>query len=113
MSEFRLTRPAVAKAGPPADAAAVAAASPRPALTAHLTVSAWEDGEERVTSSVTLFMGQQMLQAALNDRDGGLVAFVTGTSLDGLLDALETGLQRGSLDWRASGQRSQGRSRRK
>lgn len=113
MSEFKLTRPSRSEARAPLDAAAIAAASEYPALTSHLTVQAWEDGAERVTSSVTLFMGQVTLQAALNDRDGGLVAFVTSSTVEGLLAALEVGLQRDTLDWRPSGQRSQGRGRKK
>lgn len=73
-----------------------------PALWEYLTMQTWEDGTPRETATVSIFVGSGGLQAALNDRDVGRVAFVTGTSLAGLLDALETGLQNESLDWRVS-----------
>ena len=79
-----------------------------PCLLEFLTARQWDEGEPRETGTLTLFQGQDGLQAALNDKDSGLVAFVTGRSFTGLLACLESGLGEGSLSWRQSrGQRSQ------
>jgi len=78
-----------------------------PALLEFLTLRQWEDGTPRETGTLTLFQGPDGLQAALNDKDGGLVAFVTDRSFTGLLGCLERGLGDGSLQWRQSrGQRN-------
>ena len=77
-------------------------AKTHPALWEYLTLDAWEDGSARQTSTLSVFWGTNGLQAALNDRDAGLVAFASGDSLDVLLQALEHGLQSDSLDWRQS-----------
>ena len=83
-----------------------------PALWEHLTLDAWEDGESRITSTLSVFWGSNGLQAALNDRDGQKVAFASGDSLEALLEALEHGLQHESLDWRASLQAKNQKKRR-
>lgn len=77
-------------------------AKSHPALWEYLTLDQWEDGSHRQTSTLSVFWGSNGLQAALNDREAGLVAFASGDSLDVLLAALEHGLQTDSLDWRAS-----------
>jgi hypothetical protein len=88
-------------------------ATTSPAVWSYLTMSTWEDGSLRETSTISIFQGQSSLQAALNDRDASRVAFVSAESVEGLLAALEAGLQGDSLDWRAAGsKRSGGKSRR-
>jgi len=78
-----------------------------------LTLTVWEDGKERETSSVTVFHGDGLLKACIQDKDAGLIAFVTGESLEGLLDALEKGLASGKLDWRKQREAGGGRPRAK
>jgi len=70
------------------------------ALHEYLTMTAWEDGSERVTSTISLFVDQGQWKARLNDRDGGQVAFVSAEGFIALLEALETALRDGTLDWR-------------
>jgi hypothetical protein len=80
-----------------------------PALWEHLSLRSWDDGSPRETSTLSVFLGAQGLQAALNDRDGGRVAFVTAVSLQGLLGALEAGIRSDTLDWRRSYQAGKGK----
>lgn len=75
-----------------------------PLLVEFLSESRYADGSPRVLPTLTLFVEPGLLKACLNDRDQSMVAFVTGSSLLGLLEALETGLEADSLDWRQSGQ---------
>ena len=81
-----------------------------PALFEHLTATRWDNGEERQTSSLSVFMDSGVLKACLNDKAESRVAFVASASFEGLLDALDEGIQNGSLDWRRSPQ-GRGRSR--
>jgi len=71
-----------------------------PFLWEHLTETKWEDGSRREPSSITIFLDQGWLKACLNDKSGGLVAFVSSASFMGLLGALEDGLMEGTLEWR-------------
>src|SRR5262245_21176107 len=72
-----------------------------PHLWRFLADDQWEDGEARHPGSITLLCDQGWLKAALNDRDGRVTAFVTGDSLEGLLRAIDKGLEGLSLEWRA------------
>jgi hypothetical protein len=49
---------------------------------------------------MTLMVDGGMWKAALNDRDGEVVAFVSGVTLTDLMDAINRGLDEGSLAWR-------------
>jgi hypothetical protein len=73
-----------------------------PSLIEFLTEPQYEDGSPRELPTLTLFAESGCLKAALNDRDGGRVAFVTAVSLEALFEALEEGLVFGNLDWRQS-----------
>jgi hypothetical protein len=101
----RFVRPA---ASPPAALPGQAGVDPSdflahyPTLFEFLTLATWEDGAPRDTPTLTLFQGEVGLQAALNDKDSGMVAFVTGRSFTALLGLLEEGLVDGSLQWRPS-----------
>jgi len=70
------------------------------ALHEYLTLSVWEDGSSRMTSTISLFTDNGQWKARLNDRDEGTVAFVAAEGFIALLEALETGLRDGTLDWR-------------
>lgn len=72
-----------------------------PVLHDFLTLQGCE-GKARKVGSVSLFAEDGKWKAALNDRDGGLVAFCSADSFAGLLEALDRGLKSGSLDWRDS-----------
>lgn len=71
------------------------------AMHEFLALEKWEDGSDRETGTMSVFLDQGQWKARLCDRDGGLVAFVSSEGFTGLLDALEEGLRDGSLDWRA------------
>lgn len=72
-----------------------------PCLWAFLTATTWpEDGKSREPGSILLFTQEGALKIMLKDRDQGLVAFWTGASLQGLLEAVERDLDAGAGDWR-------------
>lgn len=72
-----------------------------PGLWEHLTVVEWpDDGGERKTSTITLFMGQQGLTACLSDKANGVTCFANATTLKGLLDELEAAVQSPDTVWR-------------
>lgn len=84
-------------------------ADKRPLLAEFFTRVFWGPGEPREKGSLFLFVEDGMFKCCVNDKDSSQVAFVTGTTLDGLLDAVEKGLAQDRLDWRLS---SQGKARR-
>jgi len=113
MAQFLRNKPgAIVSPQPGNRTAEYPMAASHPALWEYLTLDAWEDGSPRQTSTLSVFWGTNGLQSALNDRDGGRVAFASGDSLEALLAALEHGLQSDSLDWRKAYQGS-GQKRRK
>jgi hypothetical protein len=70
------------------------------ALSEFLGSQVWEDGGRRTPGTLMVFVDDGMIKAGLRDRDGGYIAFVSATTLDGLLDALESGIKTQSLEWR-------------
>lgn len=82
-----------------------------PALWEFLTLSTWEGGDPRQPGSITVFLGSSGLQACVSDKDGGLVAFVTGRSLEAILLAVDAGIADDSLDWRRPREQGGGRPR--
>jgi len=70
-----------------------------PALYEHFTLD-WLDGQPRTTSTVTISTGDGSWKGSLRDRENGLVLWVSGATLRGLLDALEAVLEAGDGDWR-------------
>lgn len=72
-----------------------------------LTCSEWSKGVPRQTGSLLLCVDQGLLKVWVNDRDGERSAWVSGDSLEAVLDAVERGLREDRLDWRA--QRGKGR----
>lgn len=71
-----------------------------PALGAYLFDVTWDDGSARETATLFFFVEAGQLKLCLNDRALRRRAFLTGPSLDELVDALEAGLQSEGLDWR-------------
>lgn len=74
--------------------------STRPALSEFLGDPTFDDRTPRQTGTLLLFCDGSLLKACLTDREQNLVAFLTSQSFDGLMDALEEGLQTQALDWR-------------
>jgi hypothetical protein len=72
-----------------------------PTLCEFLGATVWPDGAGRETGSVSLFVEGGAWKAAVNDRDASMSAYVTKTTLEGILDAIEGGLLKDSLDWRS------------
>lgn len=97
-------KPDVNRQSPAGEAALVrdSLAERLPTLIEFLTERQYEDQSPRELPTLTLFAESGVLKAALNDRDTGRVAFVTGASLLAVLEALEEGLVFGNLDWRPS-----------
>jgi len=83
-----------------------------PALAEFLTSSKYDDGSPRQCPTITVFYDHPLVKVCLNDRDQGLAAFVTAATVEGLWAALEEGLAKDSLDWRAS-QRPSGGGKKK
>jgi hypothetical protein len=54
-----------------------------------------------VPGTLLLFVEAGRLKGCLNDRDMARSVFVSAESLEGLLDAMETGLADETLEWRA------------
>ncbi len=73
-----------------------------PRLLAFLTELEWADGSPREPGTVTLFLEGRHVKVCLSDRAQDEVAFVSGESPADALDAAESGLRDGDLDWRAS-----------
>lgn len=71
-----------------------------PTVWEYLATDRYEDGSARKTSTLSLFVGPGGLQASLNDRERGLVCFVTGTSVPAILFTLEDMLFSDKVDWR-------------
>lgn len=72
-----------------------------PALLEFLTETRYTDGSSRRTGTITVFSDGGQVKASLNDRDLDRVAFVSATSLAGLLVILEEKLATSSADWRS------------
>lgn len=71
-----------------------------PALTEHLTVDKWDDGKARETTTLSFFVDAGTLKCCVNDRARAMTAFVSGDSLEAILDDVEAGLVNDDLDWR-------------
>ena len=74
--------------------------SDHPLLHEHLVTANWEDGSERETSTLLLFVGQGAWKACLNNRSEGLTLWASGSSLAGAMEALERALDTSAPDWR-------------
>jgi hypothetical protein len=75
-------------------------ASAYPTVWEFLSLPCWADGSPRLPGTITLFTDSGAWKVTVKDKDGGLVAFLTAASPEGLLERLEAGLVNGTLDWR-------------
>jgi hypothetical protein len=71
-----------------------------PALVEFLTRDRYEDKAIRERGTLLIFVEGGRLKACFNDKDAGLVGFMSFEGLDTMLDALEQGLQKDKVDWR-------------
>lgn len=71
-----------------------------PTLHSYLTLTTWDDGTPRTTSTLLIFVDQGTLKLCLNDRDLNRSAFFSGTTLAMALADVETALCSGCADWR-------------
>lgn len=72
-----------------------------PALYELLAASRGADGKGRLPASLSLFPEDGRLKACINDRTSGMVWFVTLDGARGLLEQVESCLQRDAGQWRA------------
>jgi len=71
-----------------------------PKLWEHLVEELFEDGTRRVVSTLLLMGEDGWMKACLNDRAEDRVAWVAGKSMEDCLDALESKLNNGNMEWR-------------
>lgn len=76
-----------------------------PALAEYLTAHAYPDGTARERSTVSVFFEDGQFKACLNERDQGLVLFVSEGKFGCLFEALELLLQSEHVPWRVSKQK--------
>ena len=77
-------------------------ANAHPAIWEYLTLDTTEDGKERLTSMLCLFVEAGMVKIALQDRHEGLSLWVSSQSIPEALAALEGRLAAGDGEWRQS-----------
>lgn len=73
-----------------------------PTIWEYLSIDCFDDGKARLTSTLSFFCGAGGLQAALNDRETGLVFFVTGDDVGDILETMEDQLVGDNADWKKS-----------
>lgn len=73
-----------------------------PLLWEFLHSSQYDDETARKPGTLTIFIDEEHVKIALNDRDQGLTAFVSGSSIEEAYRTAEKGLEGDSLEWRPS-----------
>jgi len=73
-----------------------------PTLWEFLTLTEWEEDVPRERGTLLFFVEDGLMKGCLNDKDSGYIAFLSGGSLEDLLEGLEAGLAEESLEWRMS-----------
>lgn len=73
-----------------------------PATAEFLAVEEWSPEQARERGTLTVFWEDGMFKAAINDRDGEQVAFVSKVTFLALLDAIERGFVKDDHDWRST-----------
>ncbi len=72
-----------------------------PSLFEHLSDTTFDDGSERETSTVLLFVDGGQWKACLHDRQEGLSLWVSGATYGDVMSALEADLAAGGGSWRS------------
>lgn len=71
-----------------------------PTLYEYLSLTRYEKGESRVTSTLLIFVENGVLRICLNDRDNNRSVFFTGETLECALASLEAALLSDRVEWR-------------
>lgn len=71
-----------------------------PTVVEYLTSGKYPDGSIRDTSTLTFFVDEGMLKAALNDRDSQHTLYATAPTLQEALLSLEKRVNDANADWR-------------
>jgi len=71
-----------------------------PAIWEYLTLTRWDDGRARETSTILFLVEEGTWKACLNDRAGERSLWTSGTSPEGCLRALNDHLVEGDGEWR-------------
>lgn len=72
-----------------------------PTLYEWLRESKWDDGATRKTGAVMILVDGSYLKAWVHDKDGRRSAWVSAESFSLLLQAVDSALAEGRLEWRA------------
>jgi hypothetical protein len=80
-----------------------------PALTEFLACGTYESGDRRETGTVTLFWEAGVWKCCLNDRDQGMVGFITLPELVDAILFLEEALVEGRGEWRQAKAKGSGK----
>ena len=72
-----------------------------PTLHQFLILRGW-GGKQRKPGTIRIFAEEGRWKACLNDNENGRYAFISGESLQGLLESVEKGLAGKGLDWRVN-----------
>jgi len=86
-------------------------ASSYPMLFEMLVTTRWDDGKPREVATLLLVAEGGVWKGMLNDRANRRTAWLSGATVDELLDAFETGLATASLGWRVTPSSGQGNRR--
>lgn len=71
-----------------------------PTLAEYLLQCRWDDGKSRQTSTLTISADDSRWKIRISDRDGGRVAFISGSTLEDAFLSLEQALSSGKIEWR-------------
>lgn len=71
-----------------------------PAVWDYLTLSTYDDGSDRVLSTIMVLVEHGQVKACLNDRENNRSLWVAGESLEGVLESLEALLDDDRAVWR-------------
>lgn len=71
-----------------------------PSLYCFLRDTQYEGGKDRIPGSLSIFVHQGALKMAVNDKDRGLVAFVTAPTWGELLQLVNDGICDDCLEWK-------------
>lgn len=71
-----------------------------PALAEYMTLTEYDDGAKRLTSTLLFFVEDGLLKACINDRDLRRTAFFSGSTFREVLQALEDALCSDTVEWR-------------
>lgn len=81
-----------------------------PAIFAFLYDTKYEDGSQRAPGSISIFVNGYSLKFAVNDKDRGVVAFVTAPTWAEMMQIVDDGIRNDNLDWKAASKAQPGKN---